>query len=206
MPIFRQNQSPLWSIWKIDETCEELLRFSERANEYMPILERFTSEHRKKEWLAVRLLLKHLLGVEATIAYYETGVPYLPDFPCSISISHTKGYAAVIVGKDAPVGIDIEYQSERVHRIKTRFMNETELAGLGNLCTEQLLACWSAKETAFKMMRQRVVDLQTHLHVVSIDSMGNRGRLLIKETYTPEQTTYPINYEITPEFVLTCSG
>lgn len=205
MPLFEQHESPLWGIWKIDEAWEDLLQLSERSNEYLPILERFTSVRRKAEWLAARLLLKHLLNVEATVAYYETGAPYLLDYPYPISISHTKGYVAVIVGEDMPVGIDIEYQSERVHRIKTRFMNETELAGLDNLCTERLLVCWSAKETAFKMMKQRVVDLQTDLHVVSFETMENRGWLFVKETYTPEQSEYRILYEITPEYVLTRS-
>lgn len=205
MPLFEEHKSPVWGVWKIDETVETLLQLSGQSDEYRSALSRFTSESRKQEWLAVRLLLKYLLQKEVTIAYHDTGVPYLPDIPYQISISHTKGYAAVIVGEEHPVGIDIEYRSERVHRIKTRFMNEAELTVLGDLSTEQLLVCWSAKETAFKMMQERVVDLQTDLHIVVFDYVGMEGVLFVKETYTAKQQTYQINYRVTPDFVLTYS-
>lgn len=202
MPLLECHSSPLWGIWKIDETWEELLRQLDRQDEYSLMLDRFTSDSRKSEWLAVRLLLKHLLGCETTIAYHETSVPYLPESPYHISISHTKGYAAVILGEQ-PVGIDIEYRSSRINRIKFRFMNEEEFTRLGELDTEQLLICWSAKETAFKLMQERVVDLQTDLHVVSFDYTGSNGYLYMKETFTPSLAVFRIKYITTPAFILT---
>lgn len=204
MPLLECHSSPLWGIWKIDETWEELLQQLDCRDEYSGVLERFTSDSRKSEWLAVRLLLKRLLNSETSIAYHDTNVPYLPDLSYHVSISHTKGYAAVLLGEQ-PVGIDIEYRSERIHRIKSRFMNEKELTGLGELNTEQLLVCWSAKETAFKKMQERVVDLQTDLHVISFDYTGNNGFLCIKETFTPASVVYKIKYVITQAFVLTYS-
>jgi phosphopantetheinyl transferase len=204
MPLLECHSSPLWGIWKIDETWEELLRQLDRQDEYSVMLDRFTSDSRKSEWLAVRLLLRQLLGCETTIAYHDTTVPYLPDCPYHISISHTKGYAAVLLGEQ-PVGIDIEYRSSRINRIKSRFMNEEELTRLGELDTEQLLICWSAKETAFKMMQERVVDLQTDLHVVSFDYAGRNDFLSIKESFTSASAIYRIKYIITPAFILTYS-
>lgn len=205
MALLEQHDSPLWGIWKIDETWNELLQLFENPREYIPYLDRFKYDGRKCEWLAVRALLKQLLNEEVSIAYYETGIPYLPDRSCNISISHTKGYAAVIVDENNPVGIDIEYCSERVNRIKTRFMNDTELALFSHLSTEQLLVLWSAKETAFKAMQQRVVDLQTDLHIISFENNGHQGGVSIKETFTDEQANYQVVYLITPEFVLTRS-
>jgi len=205
MPLLEQHNAPLWGIWKIDETWDALLQLFENPQEYIPYLDRFKYDGRKGEWLAVRALLKQLLNEEVAIAYYETGIPYLPDCSFNISISHTKGYAAVIVDENKPVGIDIEYCSERIHRIKSRFMNDAELTLFNHLNTEQLLVCWSAKETAFKAMQQKVVDLQTDLHIISFEENGSQGILYIKETFTPQQANYQVVYRITPEFVLTRS-
>jgi len=203
MPLLERYESPLWGIWKIDESWEELLKLSAYPERYVATLDRFTVNTRKTEWLAVRMLLKHLVNEEVEIAYYQTGVPYLPNCPFNISISHTKGYAAVILDEKKTLGIDIEYYSDRVHRIKTRFMNDIELALFPDLNTEQLLVCWSAKESAFKAMHKRVVDLQTDLHIVSFEYTGLSGYLFIKETFTQRQAVYKVEYRITPDFVLT---
>lgn len=203
MPLLEQYESPLWGIWKIEESWEELLSLSEQSEKYITVLDRFSLNTRKAEWLAVRMLLKRLLNEEAEIAYYETGVPYLPDYSFNISISHTKGYAAVMLDEKRKVGIDIEYYSERIHRIKPRFMNDMELALFPDIDTERLLVCWSAKESAFKAMQERVVDLQTDIHILSFEYSGCRGFLFVKETFTPQQTVYKIGYHITPGFVLT---
>lgn len=206
MPLLERHLSPLWGIWKIDETWEELLQQSERPDEYLIALEGFTSENRKTEWLAVRLLLKYLLHHEAIIAYHENGVPYLPDYPYHISISHTKGYAAVLLDKVNPAGIDIEYRSDRVLRIKSRFMNEAESGALGDLHIEQWLVCWSAKETVFKMMRQKAADLREDIHILSFlpnDVAADEGFLLLKEMMTPASAVYRVQYMITPDFVMT---
>ena len=98
----------------------------ERPEAYLPILNRYKSEGRKSEWLSVRVLLKELTGSEPDILYHDNGAPYLPESSLHISISHTKGFAAVLLSPNKPVGIDIEYRSERIHRIKSRFLSETE--------------------------------------------------------------------------------
>ena len=53
------------------------------------------NESRRAEWLAVRLLVKELFGSECEVAYHPTGRPYLKHGTAHISISHTKGFAAV---------------------------------------------------------------------------------------------------------------
>mgnify|MGYP000016543064 CR=1 FL=1 len=65
------------------------------------------------EWLAVRVLLYTLSGEEKEIAYHPSGKPYLADASASLSISHTKGYVAVVLGLPGrEVGIDIEQYGE----------------------------------------------------------------------------------------------
>jgi 4'-phosphopantetheinyl transferase EntD len=206
MPVLQKYASPLWGIWKIEESWEELLRLSGRQEEYRPFLHRFQSGSRKAEWLAVRLLLKELTGMETTIAYQAGGSPYLSGSPYHISISHTRGYAAILLSRCKPVGIDIEYRSERIQKIKSRFLNGAEQHLLGEYpATASLLLCWSAKETAFKMMERKTADLQNDFHIVASDFPGESGYVTVKETLTPRSATYQIAYSITPDFVITRS-
>ncbi|MDR3262354.1 MAG: 4'-phosphopantetheinyl transferase superfamily protein [Tannerella sp.] len=206
MPVLQKYASPLWGVWKIEESWERLLHLSEWPEKYLPFLNNCKSDSRKAEWLAVRILLKELTGAETTVAYHADGFPYLPDAPYHISISHTKGYAAVLLNPDKPVGIDIEYRSERIQKIKSRFLNETEWMLLGeNPGTTDLLICWSAKETAFKMTERKVADWQKDIHIMAFDFSRETGFLTVKETLTPQSATYQIQYGITPDFVITRS-
>jgi phosphopantetheinyl transferase len=208
MPLLQKHASPLWGIWKIEECWEELLSRFERPEMYLPFLNQFKSEKRKAEWLSVRLLLKELLETETAIAYRDTGAPYLPDSSFHISISHTKGFAAVLLSPDKSVGIDIEYCTERIQRVKSRFLRKDEFALLPkNPSTNELLVCWSAKETAFKMTEQQTADMQEDIHIIDFkpSRQGNSGTLTVRENLTPQSSVFHINYLITSDFVVTHS-
>ena len=75
--------------------------------------------------------------------------------PIYISISHTKGFAAVAYHHDAPIGMDIEYISSRVERISSRFTTEGEAAYIDvhDEHARQMyhLINWSAKEALYKL-------------------------------------------------------
>ena len=86
-----------WGIWKTEESTEELLALLPDPERYEQQLTRFSSPHRKLEWLSVRVLLYQLLGEEKIIEYAPSGKPRLADSSYFISISHTRGYVAVIL-------------------------------------------------------------------------------------------------------------
>jgi phosphopantetheinyl transferase len=206
MSLLQKYTSPLWGIWKIEERWEELLALSAHPDRYLSTLNKYQSTGRKAEWLAVRLLLKELTGRETDIAYHPNGSPCLPDLPCRIAISHTKGYAAVLLHADRPVGIDIEYRSERIHRVKSYFLNEAEQKLLGNeATTTELLICWSAKETMFKMTGQKTVNWVNDIHILSGDFTMDSGFVTVREILTAQAATSRIRYHVQPDFVLTRS-
>ena len=96
---------------------------------YREGMRRFTAAHRRLEWLAVRVLLYTLSGEEKEIAYHPSGKPYLADDSASISISHTKGYVAVVLGLPGrEVGVDIEQYGERnkITQFNENFLNLPE--------------------------------------------------------------------------------
>ena len=207
MPLLQKHQSPLWGIWKIEENWESLLCNLERPEACFPLLNRYKSEGRKSEWLAVRVLLKALTGSELAISYRDNGAPFLPDSSLHISISHTKGFAAVLISPKKPAGIDIEYRSERIHRIKSRFLCEDEFKLLGlNPATDDLIVCWCAKETAFKMIEQKTADMQNDIQIIEFkNSFKNNEIIIVKEKITPQSSVFQIEYTITPDFIVTRS-
>ena len=62
----------------MDETLDELLSMLPQQETYLEGLQRFSAEHRRLEWLSVRVLVFTLLGEEKEIAYYPSGKPGTP--------------------------------------------------------------------------------------------------------------------------------
>lgn len=204
MPILLKYTKPLLGVWKIEESSGELLSLLEQSAEYLPFLQRMRTEKRRREWLASRVLLKELAGQELSIAYHEDGAPYLPDSPFSISISHTDGFAAVQLQEQA-VGVDIEYRSNRVIKIRSRFMSPEEYASIdADHEAEHLLIYWCAKEALFKLIRQQDVDFIKHLHVEPF-AYSPSGKIKVLETRTSEGRSFTLNYEVFPDYVLVYS-
>ena len=165
MALLYKQLSPLHGVWKMEESSDELLGMLEHKADYSSFLERVSAEKRRQERFASRVLLKELLGEEVRVDYHSTGAPFLACVPLYISISHTRDYVAVILDK-RPTGIDIEYRSDRILKIRSRFMNPEEEAGIDlEHEVEHLLIHWCAKETLFKIIEQEGVDFQKHLHV-----------------------------------------
>ena len=156
------------AVWHIEEDESELVELltasgSCMAADYAETVASWRSESRRKEWLAVRILVARCLGAGCRIAYLPSGRPYVVDGSCRISISHTKGFAAIVWHARCAVGIDIEQRSERVMRVRSKFVNaaEQELAST----VEGALCIWCAKETAYKILDIPTIDLQQEVTV-----------------------------------------
>lgn len=205
MGLYKQFIGPKyqWGIWKVTETLDELLALLPDCGAiYMDELNAFKSDSRKIEWLAVRVLLYTLSGEVRSIYYHPSGKPYLADSKTHLSISHTKGYVAVIISKTNQVGIDIEKISDRVHRVAHKFVRDDEQLPKDPVeKTSALLLIWSAKEVMFKCMNEEAVDFREHLRVefTEIDGTWFLGR----ETRSERGKTYLIFYMIHPDFVMT---
>lgn len=110
---------------------------------------------RQLEVAATHALLQTITAdAQCFIEHDAAGRPLLPGW--SISVSHTKGYVAVILSKNKTVAVDIEYLSERVNAIADRFLREDEAA---STTTERLIH-WCAKETAFKYFTESNLTFQ----------------------------------------------
>lgn len=200
MPLLSINKYPLRGLWKLTEQPAELWSQICHKHWYEEDLAQMKSPTRQAEWLATRLLLREMLGHETRIAYFPSGAPYLPDEPFHLSLSHTKGFVALTLSEER-TGIDIEYRSERVRKIRSRYLSPSEEAFIDLLHeTEHLLVCWCAKEALFKVVDLPEMDFLEHLHILPF-SYAPSGLLTAYESRSEHHQTFTFQYEVTEAFV-----
>ena len=208
MPLYRTYRKGELAVgvWKVEETIGQLRSMFKDFSLYESDLQKFKAEKRQLEWLAVRVLLKELLGEEKVIDYLPSGKPFLKDRSACVSFSHTCGYVAVAVHPTKEVGIDIEQYGNRVSRLASRFVREDEMQSVraGNEIYALLLH-WSAKETMFKLMDQSDVDFLNHLHILPFIPT-ELGEMKAVEYRTDLHQTFQISYYTHPDYVLTFAG
>lgn len=182
MPILRkwEYNGAICGIWKVTETIDEL-RSLITEKSFTPDFLKYKSPSRQLEFLAVRVLILQLTGKELRVLHYETGKPYIEDYSGRISISHTKGFVAVAIHPDREVGIDIEYRSDRVKKIVSKFISDKEMSLIDEklypitdestndfVRVNMYLLFWSSKETIFKVLNAEGVDFIDHLQISSM--------------------------------------
>ncbi|MEN9598679.1 MAG: hypothetical protein RL596_990 [Bacteroidota bacterium] len=165
MPLYYQqniNETTRLGVWEI---TEPLSFFLEKVSLNLPV----SHPHKQLQHLAGRYLLTVLFPdfpVEL-IAIADTRKPYLPAEQYHFSISHCGRFAAAIVSSDKRVGIDIENITERVHKIKHKYLNSSELKAIANFRnqTDILTLLWSCKEAMFKWWGRGELDFRQNMHI-----------------------------------------
>ncbi len=191
-------------LWQMDETVEELCNQYPILKPCLPSLaEKYKNDGRKLEFLVVRALMyemlkvggasKGLLSHSVDITHNDAGRPLFKGY--HLSVTHTKGYAALILSKTREVAVDIEYVSDRVERIASKFLRKDEKAvGL-----DSLLVHWCAKETVFKLFSDDCL-LFEDMRVRPFDTMSDWACDV--ENLKSKQLAH-VDFELTMEFVLT---
>ncbi len=190
-------------IWKMEESIEEVSSLLSKECLETKRYQSITNLTRKLEFLSVRLLLKTLCKEEKTIIYNEAGKPSLEDNSFKISISHTKKFVTILLHPTKELGIDIEFISDRVLKLKERFLSKKELSCLDKEQTAlHSLLFWSAKETIFKIIPESDVDFIEHIHIQPFE-LDKKGNFNANETRSEASRTFDVKYSVYPDFVLT---
>ena len=157
------------------------------------------SEVKRLEYISVRALLLDIMGYVPDIKHNIDGKPLLLGGE-NISISHTRGYAAVILSKKYNVAVDIEYISDRVCRIADRFLRDDEDAE----STIQKIISWCAKETLYKLHSSEKLRFQD-MRIENVkdinDSMSSSGTFYIENL--KRSVRILMSYIVTDMFVIT---
>ena len=190
MPLLKlyNSNDAIIGLWKMsndefDDCADEYLKKASREAKEM-----FKSNMRQLEYVCERALLREMIGNEVEIFHNEDGKPMLKG-NYNISISHTRGYVAIILSEKKEVGIDIEYVSDRVKKIARHFMRSDEVAN--NI--DSLLIHWCAKEATYKLFSSEHLDFQS----IKVE-IGEH----VRATNMRNGKTAEINVESTPDYVL----
>jgi 4'-phosphopantetheinyl transferase len=200
MSIYQLNnasESIKIGVWKITETKDELLRELLSLGFDESILPQKKTEQGLKEWLSIRLLTATFFE-KTHIAYDPLGKPFL-DNGWHISISHANEFAAIILNKSNECGIDIEKISDKVSRIKHKFLNPLDLKTVTT--PEQLTLYWGAKEALYKYYGKKEMLFIEHLFIEDFSPKKNtfKGRINMPDL----KITVPMKYEIIENYILT---
>lgn len=210
MPLYQRlsfdEEKCTVAIWQIAESEDELMAPLPNGQELLTEARaRFKAVGRRLEWLAVRRLM-YEVGIGSPIAYHPSGRPCLVNDARHISISHTRGYAAVAIREDAPVGLDIEQLTQKVCRVQHKFLSHEEklFLLLEKKNVEALHLIWTAKEAMFKLVDREGIDFAAHFHV-SPFTVADEGHFVAHETFTEDNHSFHFFYHIFPDFVMNLS-
>lgn len=186
------------ALWKLSETAEDLFISYPFLSSQADIKDCMSkSSQRNAERLAERLLIKDLFDESVTLLHEESGRPLLSN-GCNISISHTKGFVAVITSKTHTVSIDTEYMSDRVNRIADRFLRSDEYAE--DVFTR--LLHWCSKETLYKFYSSDKLEFKD-MRLLSIHGTNDGGRVVAENLKRGE--SLDVYYRILDNILLTYS-
>jgi len=192
-------------LWRIAESVDELKNLKQASREDMRMLDSFTNDTRKKEWLASRILVEKLIEEKAEIFYDEHNKPFLKNSKKHISLSHSHNFMAVIID-DKETGIDIELIKPNVLKIKEKFMNNDELNAVGKEnIAEKLTLYWCVKESLYKYYGKRKLTFKENLMVEPCPTASFRRALEYKEKGTVaariHHGTMKKKFELNYEFI-----
>jgi 4'-phosphopantetheinyl transferase len=200
MPVYQTKNisaSIILGVWKITEQKEELLNQLLKIGFDKSTIYQKKNEQRLMQWLATRLLLS-VFFKNATIIYDDLGKPHL-DNDWKISISHSNEFVAIILNKTDDCGIDIEKISNKVTKIKHKFLNPSDLKTV--ITNKHLTLYWGAKEALYKCYGKKEVLFIENLFIedFSENSKSFNGRIDMPEL----KKTLPMEYEIIEDYILT---
>jgi phosphopantetheinyl transferase len=158
------------SVWKIEESHDQLLSGLQLKQHEIDVIESFKSEKRALQWLSTRLLLRTMLDTKEYIDCQmdDHGKPYLVNYDYHISLSHSYDYAAVMISRDRTkkVGLDMEMIKHKIKLVRHKFLSDVELAQkqIGDNING-LYVCWCAKEAIYKWHGKKELEFKRDIHI-----------------------------------------
>jgi phosphopantetheinyl transferase len=163
-------------IWDVAE--DEAFFIKETAAVDLSQLSNYRHPQARLQWLASRMLLLKILGIEQYKRLYknEKGKILLDDSNLNISISHSDNLVAVAIS-EKQFGIDIQKYTDKIPLVSSKFIPEEtlsiikELPGFGKICHVH----WGVKEALFKAYENGGLDYRKNLILDWDNSYCNEG-------------------------------
>jgi phosphopantetheinyl transferase len=190
-----------FALWRIEEEADELYSQLQLDAEEQAYYEKLNKSKRHLHWLGTRVLLRKMLNTDEYIDCEVDvhGKPYLVNLPYHISLSHSFDYAAVMISRSRPVGIDIEQVKQKVERIAEKFLSPQEMAFItqDKNRIQQLYVCWCAKEAVYKCYGQKEISFLDNISLEPFvfEGHGALGAGLDKGEISLDYVVEYIQYE-----------
>ncbi|MBW8049216.1 MAG: hypothetical protein FVQ77_02520 [Cytophagales bacterium] len=200
------------ALWRINEDIDALILLLDPNKEERIQISQLRNEQRIKQWLACRIIIKKLLadiGKEYNgISKDKNGKPFLKETSCSISISHSKMYAAAILTEERSdfggASIDIELIREKMLLIAPKFLSDKELIDAAG-SIEKTHVYWSAKEVIYKSYGLKNLDFKKNMKIHPF-KYENEGVCMGELITTKLHNTYTIHYKKSGDLLLVYYG
>ncbi len=197
----KETQKGFVVVWEMTESLEELLKEVQLSTEEQIKIKSFKLDTRKQEFATSRFIIQKTLNIIPQVSYLPSGKPVLYNSDYKISISHTKGYVAVAFSKREFAGVDIEFPSDRVSRVYTRFVSDEEQQFIPeNQKKEYYTLLWCLKEAMYKMYDRKssIFNVNFVCHPFQIQKEGSISASFCFET----NETMGFNYIVDEHFYL----
>lgn len=161
-----ENNLGTIGIWKFDESSEELAAKVDLNPSEQLKYQKLKVEKRKKEFLALRILLQKILMAKCEIYYGKLGNPQIKNYKLHLSISHSNELLTVFVSS-VKAGIDTENTLRDTEKIKNRYLSDEEIKDTESNQNPALIRIvyWSAKEAIYKCALQPNVEFKTQIEI-----------------------------------------
>ena len=153
-------------LWKIipGELDDKHLSMEDKS-----LLKKRKEKNSREYFLAARKLLKSEYP-ELVINYDLNGKPHL-SYQKGISISHSNEIVAIGISNEIDFGIDIQYKTDKIFKIKNKFLSKNESKFLDKTNDlESLIKVWSAKESIYKALGKKGVSFSNDLEINTINN------------------------------------
>ncbi len=168
------DKDTIIGVWKIEEDLTTLLSMVEMSAEDRKRYKVFRSTSRKLEFLSVRALLAELLGKDARIVYNKNNKPFIRDGSYFISITHSNKLTAILISRNARVGIDLEYMRVNINAFSSKFLNKKErITRRWADRTYHLYIHWCAKESIYKICDKEGINIVQDITIEPFDVQPN---------------------------------
>jgi len=188
------------ALWKLTEEVDFFEKKAHFTQLDTQLYSKITNETRKREWLAVRVLLNEVLGFWPNITYMETGKPIINNHIRHLSISHSKEMVGILLCTSPFAGVDIEKTTRNIDNILPRFLSEEEINNIDiSGDDDSKIIHWCAKEAIFKSINEPNIEFSSRMRIVKINDDGT-----IEAKYKSQRKTFDIllNYMMLDEHVV----
>lgn len=156
------------------DRIEEMFQLLVQNGVDMKHLQNISNDKRKAEWLFIREIICKTMGANEDIVYDDHRKPTFKVSDSFLSISHSNERVAISIDQKYETGIDLQFVTDKIVRIKSKFLNSLEQSRTSQNPTE-LTCYWSVKEALFKIYGKKDAFLKENFEVQEFKFDGSKG-------------------------------